>query len=388
MAAAAAKGWQMVAFAALTARVMACPGYHLGLTPHDLCMTTTHRIALLGFSAFETSTLASSFRLGSARSHRYEPVALLAGSELALVAADHAASVQQVVAADRQALTVFVGGRAPAGAGAWLPRPIAASLVLRELDALVTLLAARQAAGADEPTGPDSEINSEGDSLADTVAGALDEPPLAGSAPAPVALPATALPVSALPVTAKLAAPAQAPAEAKAQPPLASQSLPEPEPEPEPEAEPAPDPQPQPVAVPPAAPQREPLKTLLVDDSDLALRFLQSRLAPWALRIDRATTDIQAFQRLDRQDYDLVFLDVELGPNSAVDGLAVCQHIKRRPAAGAAAHAMVVMVSAHAAELDRVRGSLAGCDGYLAKPLDEGELHRLMHRLRVPEIER
>jgi CheY-like chemotaxis protein len=306
-------------------------------------MTTTHRIALLGFSAFETSTLASSFRLGGARSHCYEPVAQLQGSELALVAADHALSVQQVLAAGRQAFTVFVGGRAPAGAGAWLPRPIAASLVLRELDALVAVLAAPPPVSTNDPGSPQlTDDPAQASSDADTVVAALDgtphaEAPQASPAPAPVF-------------------------------------------EPEPQLEP------QPLVVPAPVPGPEPLRTLLVDDSDLALRFLQSRLAPWALRIDRATTDIQAFQRLDRQDYDLVFLDVELGPNSAVDGLAMCQHIKRRPAAGAAAHAMVVMVSAHAAELDRVRGSLAGCDGYLAKPLDEGELHRLMRRLRVPEI--
>jgi DNA-binding response OmpR family regulator len=32
------------------------------------------------------------------------------------------------------------------------------------------------------------------------------------------------------------------------------------------------------------------------------------------------------------------------------------------------------MVSAHATQTDRVRGSLAGCDAYLGKPLVPGEL--------------
>ncbi len=330
---------------------------------------TTHRLVLLGFSAFETSTLVSSFRLGGARKHRYEPVATLAASELALVAADHAASVQTVLAADRQAQTVFIGGKAPAGAGAWLPRPIAASLVLRELDVLVAVMAAAalasppQAASADE--GPD------------TVAAPFDTSP-------EVAVPP---PASQPPVLAEVVAEASAEVvgeglgEGLAEEPLVAAALP---------AEPAVSDAAavaDPIAAPPPTPPREPLRTLLVDDSDLALRYLQSRLAPWALRIDRATTDAQALARLNRQDYDLVFLDVELGPNSDIDGLALCQHIKRRPAAGSAAHAMVVLVSAHASELDRVRGSLAGCDAYLPKPLDATELPRLMQRLGVPRDE-
>jgi CheY-like chemotaxis protein len=304
--------------------------------------TTTHRLVLLGFSAFETSTLASSFRLGGSRSHRYELVPTLAGSELALVAADHAASVQAVLAADRQA-----------GAGAWLPRPIATSLVLRELDALVALIVASTVAFMAAAAPAEAPVPTATDDGPDTVAAVLDLEPAAvpqppEPLPEPVPQPAAALPpVSDPPVL------------------LEAQVV-------------GPTPEPGPI------PHREPMRTLLVDDSDLALRYLQSRLAPWALRIDRATTDAQALARLDRQDYDLVFLDVELGPNSDIDGLALCQHIKRRPAAGTAAHAMVVLVSAHASELDRVRGSLAGCDGYLPKPLDATELPRLMQRLGVP----
>ena len=43
-------------------------------------------------------------------------------------------------------------------------------------------------------------------------------------------------------------------------------------------------------------------------------------------------------------------------------------------------HAAIVMVSVHNGEMDRVRGALAGCDAYLAKPLDPAELERLLLR--------
>lgn len=124
----------------------------------------------------------------------------------------------------------------------------------------------------------------------------------------------------------------------------------------------------------PAAPT-----ALLVDDSEIALRFLETRLQRFGLLMDRALSANRAIELMAQRHYDFVFLDVELGPESTLDGLALCRHIKQQQAARDAAPA-VVLVSAHAGESDRVRGNLAGADGYLGKPLDEVALHRLMLR--------
>lgn len=118
---------------------------------------------------------------------------------------------------------------------------------------------------------------------------------------------------------------------------------------------------------------------LLVDDSEIALRFLETRLQRWLLVTDRALSSGRAVELLSQRHYDLVFLDVELGTGSDLDGLALCQHIKRTQERTGSA-STVIMVSAHAQESDRVRGSLAGADAYLGKPLDEVELQRLMLR--------
>ena len=121
------------------------------------------------------------------------------------------------------------------------------------------------------------------------------------------------------------------------------------------------------------------LRALLVDDSELALRFLETRLQRRLLDTERATHSGQAIEMLSRQNFDMVFLDVELGPGSELDGLELCQHIKRQPrSSGGALPPQVVMVSAHHSELDRARGALAGCDAYLGKPLDEDLLDRLL----------
>ena len=139
-----------------------------------------------------------------------------------------------------------------------------------------------------------------------------------------------------------------------------------------PAARPAPAEQPPAPPAPPTGPA-----ALLVDDSALALRFLASRLQPWGLAVECVSSSGKAVERLAQRNYEFVFIDVELGAESELDGLALCQHVKRNhPLAGS----VLVMVSAHHSELDRVRGTLAGCDAYLGKPLQAAELERLLLR--------
>jgi CheY-like chemotaxis protein len=127
---------------------------------------------------------------------------------------------------------------------------------------------------------------------------------------------------------------------------------------------------------PPPAP-RLLARALLVDDSDIALVFLRRLLERRGIACDRAMTSGAALELLERQRYDLIFLDIELGEASDTDGLALCQVIKRNPGHRAPTP-FVIMLSAHAGEIDRARGALAGCDAYLAKPLDEELLDRAL----------
>lgn len=129
----------------------------------------------------------------------------------------------------------------------------------------------------------------------------------------------------------------------------------------------------------PPAQSAPPPTALLVDDSEIALRFLETRLQRWGLVMDRALSSGRAIELMAKRHYDFVFLDVELGTSSPLDGLALCRHIKRTQERHTAASA-VVMVSAKSQEMDRVRGSLAGCDAYLSKPLNDADLQGLMLR--------
>jgi CheY-like chemotaxis protein len=191
------------------------------------------------------------------------------------------------------------------------------------------------------------------------------------------------------------AAPDTPPAPAEAAPDQTARAAPSPSPAPELAPELAPEPPPA-VAPPPAtavpAPRRRrrgrgieipsgpPPRALLVDDSELALRFLELKLRRFGVQTERASNSRRAIELLARGAYDLVFVDLELGDDSELDGLALCQHIRRHQSAAAALTSQLVIVSAHHAETDRVRGTLAGADGYLGKPLNDAELERLLVR--------
>lgn len=125
-----------------------------------------------------------------------------------------------------------------------------------------------------------------------------------------------------------------------------------------------------------------PTAALVIDDSEIALRYLETRLHRMGMRTERATTSGRALELLSQHGFDFVLLDVELGGASELDGLAVCQQIKRHqhPASGGKPPG-VIIVSAHHAELDRARGALAGCDAYLGKPVDETVLLQTLLQL-------
>lgn len=320
------------------------------------------KVAFLGFTDFERSALTSYFRLATNRQPAYEQVGTLTDAEYLVADADHAPSVQLVVATERLGETVFVGAQAPAGHRAWTMRPIDALQIMRELDQMVAAAGGTLVVPGDDQRRRTTvvqpprrtRVEEAGERLA-----AEHEHPVYPGISARDDLPVLSEPVDLVLPAALVPEPAPVPAPRR------------------PRQQAAPPPR-QPEAPPPT------LRALLVDDSELALRFLESKLARWRLEIDQVATSGAAIDMLEQRPYDLVFLDVELGPESEMGGLELCRHIKN---SAEWMNAAVILVSVHSGEMDRVRGALAGCDAYLGKPLDEVELQRLMLRqgLKVPK---
>jgi two-component system, cell cycle response regulator len=108
---------------------------------------------------------------------------------------------------------------------------------------------------------------------------------------------------------------------------------------------------------------------LVVDDNATVRMFMQAKLAPYGFEVDIAETGEEAIGLSATQEYTCVFLDVVL---PGIDGYQVCKLIKSNKQA--IKKTAVVMLTSRSSPFDKLRGSLAGCDEYLTKPLDEDRL--------------
>lgn len=113
---------------------------------------------------------------------------------------------------------------------------------------------------------------------------------------------------------------------------------------------------------------------LVVDGSAIARRFLMQRLDSLGYHAHGADSGEQALVMSLQQTFAIVFLEFELGPKHSIDGLGLCQAIKQKTDHPRGLEPAVVMVTGRAGSSDRVRGSLAGCDAYVTKPLAEATL--------------
>ena len=125
------------------------------------------------------------------------------------------------------------------------------------------------------------------------------------------------------------------------------------------------------VTPPQPAPQAKQITdaVLVVDDNATVRKFMEAKLAPYGFSADFAETGEQAVGLTGAKEYTCVFLDVVL---PGIDGYQVCKLIKSNKQA--VKRTAVVMLTSRSSPFDKLRGSLAGCDEYLTKPVDENHL--------------
>ena len=119
---------------------------------------------------------------------------------------------------------------------------------------------------------------------------------------------------------------------------------------------------------------------LVVDDSDDALRFMASQLQRFGFQIHLAQSAGEALARIAERHFEFVFLDMRV---AGVDGLQLCKAIKRAEHAPGMKAPAVVLLSSRGAAIDRLRGTMAGADACLGKPLRELELLKLVGEREV-----
>lgn len=103
---------------------------------------------------------------------------------------------------------------------------------------------------------------------------------------------------------------------------------------------------------------------LIVDDEPRYLKLLGYNLEQSGYQVIAASTGEEAIKTAASCNLDLVLLDLRL-PD--IDGYEVCQRIREF------ASAPIIMVTARAEVVDKVRGLKAGADDYITKPFSADE---------------
>ena len=109
-------------------------------------------------------------------------------------------------------------------------------------------------------------------------------------------------------------------------------------------------------------------KILVVDDEPDAVELVEFNLKKAGFEVLMAADGAEALKKARAALPDLIVLDVML---PEVDGLEVCKLLRRD---AATAGIPVIMLTAKAAEIDRVLGLELGADDYVTKPFSPREL--------------
>jgi DNA-binding response OmpR family regulator len=116
-------------------------------------------------------------------------------------------------------------------------------------------------------------------------------------------------------------------------------------------------------------------KVLVVDDEPDAVELIAFNLKGAGLDVITAADGTEALKKAAQHSPDLIVLDVML---PEVDGLEVCKVLRRDAKTSAIP---ILMLTAKAAEIDRVLGLELGADDYVTKPFSPRELVLRVKRL-------
>ncbi len=105
-------------------------------------------------------------------------------------------------------------------------------------------------------------------------------------------------------------------------------------------------------------------RILIVDDNPVNLKLASEVLECEGYEVDRAIDAEAAQQLLAQRTPDLILMDIAL---PGMDGLALTRLIKSDESL---CNIPVIAMTAFAMKGDEERTREAGCDGYIAKPID------------------
>ncbi len=132
----------------------------------------------------------------------------------------------------------------------------------------------------------------------------------------------------------------------------------------------------------PGLAQRLPLRILLCDDNAINQKVALRLLQQMGYKPEVAGNGLEALTALDKQPYDIIFMDVQM---PEMDGLEATRFVRERQRDKARfpnykSSIIIVAMTANAMPGDRDRCLNAGMDDYLAKPVRPEDVRKIIER--------
>ena len=121
-----------------------------------------------------------------------------------------------------------------------------------------------------------------------------------------------------------------------------------------------------------------PLNVLAVDDNPANLKLITAVLDDLVAEVHSCQNGRQAVELAQRLEFDLIFMDIQM---PFLDGISATQTIRQE---GCNQQTPIIAVTAHAIPGERERLMAQGMDEYLAKPIDEAQLEKLLRQFTQP----
>ena len=127
------------------------------------------------------------------------------------------------------------------------------------------------------------------------------------------------------------------------------------------------------------------MRVLVTEDNENIQLLIELLLKRRGVEVTLADNGAIAAEHLRSQEYDLVFMDLEMPVMGGFDAVA-CIRGEEKTSAGARPRALIVALSAHAPEEERDHCLAVGMDDYLMKPFDPAKLYRMLHQYLPPRL--
>lgn len=105
-------------------------------------------------------------------------------------------------------------------------------------------------------------------------------------------------------------------------------------------------------------------KILIVEDNEINMKLIKAILKTKGYILVEAKDGEEALQAVVIERPDLILMDIQI---PKIDGLEATRRIRKMEELG---NTLIIALTAHAMEGDREKILDAGCDGYIAKPID------------------